>query len=101
MKSLLAGVHCAITKDNELVLDPDQLVCEHAIANLTFVFESVQRNVVAAHTTGRFTIGQYNDAVIKCRHASDIIFKFYREAIRKFATHATITTTVETKNVIA
>lgn len=95
MKSLLAGVHCAITNDNELVLDPDQLVCERAVASLTFVFESVQRNVVATHTTGRFTIGQYNDAVIKCRHASDIIFKFYREVIRKFATHTT-TTKVET-----
>lgn len=94
MKSLLAGVHCAITNDNELVLDPDQLVCEHAVASLTFVFECVQRNVVAAHTTGRFTIGQYNDAVIKCRHASDIIFKFYREAIRKFATHATAAPTM-------
>lgn len=98
MKSLLAGVHCAITKDHELVLDPDQLICEHAVASLTFVFDSAQRNVVAAHTTGRFSIGQYNDAVIKCRHASDIIFKFYREAIRKFATHVTTTamTTVET-----
>lgn len=91
MKSLLGGVHCVITSDNELVLDPDQLVSEHAVASLTFVFESVHRNVVAVHTTGRFTIGQYNDAVIKCRHASDIIFKFYREVIKKFATHTTTT----------
>lgn len=88
MKGLLAGVHCALTSDNELVLDPDQLVCERAVANLTFVFESVHRNVVAVHTTGRFTIGQYNDAVIKCRHASEIIFNFYREAMKKYLTHA-------------
>lgn len=88
MKGLLAGVHCVLTTENELVLDPVQLVCEHAVATLTFVFESVHRNVVAVHTTGRFTIGQYNDAVIKCRHASEIIFKFYREAMKKYLTHA-------------
>lgn len=84
MKSLLAGVHCVITNDNELVLDPDQSICDHAVASLTFVFDSVQKNVVAAHTTGRFTIGQYNDAVTQCKHASEIVFKFYRDAIRKF-----------------
>lgn len=81
---MFAGVHCILTADNELVLDADQLACEHAVASLTFVYESVHRNVVAVHTTGRFTIGQYNDAVIKCRHASEIIFKFYRESLRKY-----------------
>lgn len=91
MKSLLAGVHCIITIENDLVLDPDQFVCEHAIASLTFVFESIHKNIVAVYSTGQFTIGQYNDAVIKCRHASDIIFNFYRKIIKKFATHATIT----------
>lgn len=96
MKSLLAGVHCVINSENELILDPDQFVSEHAVASLTFVFESIQKNVVAVHTTGRFPIGQYNDAVIKCRHASEIIFKFYREIIRKIATHATTTTKVKT-----
>lgn len=84
MKCLLAGVHCVITNDNELVLDPDQDICGNAIASLTFVFESIQKNIVAVHTTGRFTIGQYNDAVTQCRQASEIIFKFYKEAIRKF-----------------
>lgn len=96
MKSLLAGVHCGITVDSELILDPDQFASEHAVASLTFIFESIHGNIVAVHTTGRFTIGQYNDAVIKCRHASQIIFKFYREVIRKFATHATTMTNVET-----
>lgn len=87
MKSTFAGVHCVLSNDNELVLDPDQFICEHAVSSLTFVFDSIHRNVIAAHTTGRFTIGQYNDAVIKCRKASDIIFNFYREAIRKFLIH--------------
>lgn len=88
MKGLLAGVHCVLTTDDDLIIDPVQLVCERAVASLTLVFESVNRNVVAVHTTGRFTIGQYNDAVIKCRQASDIIFKFYREAMKKYLSYA-------------
>lgn len=88
MKSLLAGVHSAITTDGELVLDPEQSVCDHAVASLTFVFDSVEKNVVAVHTNGRFTIGQYNDAVIQCRMASEKIFQFYRDAIKKFITHS-------------
>lgn len=84
MKALLAGVHCVITNDNEIVLDPDQNTSEHAAASLTFVFDSIEKNIVAVHTTGKFTIGQYNDAVTQCKHASETVFKFYRDAIRKF-----------------
>lgn len=88
MKSLLAGVHCVITDNKELVLDPDQSICEQATASLTFVFESVQNNIVTVHTNGKFSIGQYNDALIQCRHASKSIFEFYREAIKKFSKYS-------------
>lgn len=84
MKMLLAAVHCVINEDGDLVLDPDQITSEKAQANMTFVLDSNEKNVIAAHTNGRFTIGQYNDALEQCKQASDTIFQFYREAIRKF-----------------
>lgn len=97
MYALVAGVHCVLMDDNELILDPDQLDFEHAVASLTFVFESIHLNVVAAHTSGRFTIEQYHRAVIKCKHASKTIFNFYRAAIEKYAPH---TIGTENKNKI-
>lgn len=84
MKMLVAGIHCIINTDGELIIDPNQNNCENALASLTFVFDSVEQNIVATYTTGKFTIGQFNDALIQCKQASNIIFKFYREAIRKF-----------------
>lgn len=88
MKMLLAGVHCILDENSELVLDPDQSRCEKALASLTFVFDSINKNTIATHTTGRFTIGQYNDALIQCKQASDTIFQFYRDAIKKFNKNA-------------
>lgn len=84
MYALVAGVHCVIMADNTIVLDPDQLVSEQAVASLTFVFESIHSNVVATHTNGRFTIEQYHFAMAKCKHASKTIFNFYRAAVKKY-----------------
>lgn len=98
MYALVAGVHCVLMADNELILDPDQLVFEHAVATLTFVFESINLNVVAAHTSGRFTIEQYHRAAMKCKHASQSIFNFYRAAMEKSAAH---TVGTEDKNKIS
>lgn len=85
MNALVAGVHCVIMADNKLVLDPDQLISEQAVASLTFVFESIHLNVIASHTSGRFTIGQYHLALTKCKHASQTIFNFYRAAVQKYS----------------
>lgn len=87
MKCMLAGIHCAITADGAIELDPEQNVCDRAAANLMFIFDSVDRNIVAAQATGRFTIGQYNDAITQCRLASQRIFEFYKDTIKKFANH--------------
>lgn len=85
MKSLVAAVHCAINESNELVLDPEQDVCDRSVANCTFVFDNVDKNVIAVHTNGRFTIEQYQNALQQCKQASDVIFQLYRDAIRKFS----------------
>lgn len=84
MKMLLAGVHSVIDKKGELILDPDQSRCDTALASFTFVFDSIEKNTVATHTTGRFTIGQYNDALTQCQQASATVFQFYRDAMKKF-----------------
>lgn len=86
MKFLLAAVHCIVSADGkDLILDPDHRQCVNSTAQLTFVFDSVKQNAVAIHTAGRYSIGQYNDALAMCRQASTYIFKFYKDAVMKFA----------------
>jgi exosome complex component RRP46 len=85
LKYSIAAVHCVIDNDDQVILDPDHKVSREASGYLTFVFESVNKNTVATHTDGRFTVGQYNDALLLARTASDGIFNFYREIVKKFA----------------
>lgn len=88
MHALVAGIHCVLMADGTFVLDPDQLVFEQSVASLTFIFESIHLNVVSVHTTGCFTVDQYHQAMIKCKHASKTIFDFYRAAAEKYAAHS-------------
>jgi hypothetical protein len=52
-------------------------------ASLTFVFDSIKKNIIASHTTGRFTQFQYQESLLKCRNVSDKIFSFYRDIVKK------------------
>lgn len=85
MKFLVAAVFCAISDNDDIHLDPDHKQCANAKAQMTFVFDSVQKNVVAVHTIGKYSVGQYNDAMAMCREASTIPFQFYKNAVEKFA----------------
>lgn len=84
MKCIFAAIHCIIDENEDFHLDPDKEKCDHSIADFTFVFDSINRNTIATYTSGKFTVGQYNDALIQCREASNTIFKFYRDAVKKF-----------------
>lgn len=84
MKTLIAGVHCIISADGDLILDPNGEQTKNARASLTFVFDSVDKNIVTEHTSGKFTVGQYNDALVQCQQASSIVFQFYRDAVKKY-----------------
>lgn len=84
MKMLIAGVHCIINSDDDLIIDPDREQTENAQASLTFVFDSVNKNIITEYTTGKFTIGQYTDALVQCQQASSAVFEFYRNAFKKF-----------------
>ncbi|XP_049791200.1 exosome complex component RRP46 isoform X2 [Schistocerca nitens] len=53
-------------------------------ASLTFVFESQKKSVVASHTEGHFSQLQFQECLLRCRHASDVLFKLYREIVKKY-----------------
>lgn len=85
MKFLVAAVHCVVTNDGDLIMDPDQRQTAASRAQLTFVLDSVKRKAVAIHSSGKYTMAQYSDALEMSRQASENVFKFYKDAVKKFA----------------
>lgn len=84
MKFTVGAVHCIIDKDGQLILDPDQYQAKDYRACFTFVFDSLERDLVTVHSSGCFKIAQFNDAYLLCRAASGFIFEFYRKIMTKF-----------------
>lgn len=85
MKFLVGAVHCVVNADSDIILDPNHRQSAEAVAHFTFVFDSVHNSTVALHTSGKYTIGQYNDAQVRCKEASFLVFQFYKKAVKKFA----------------
>ncbi|XP_071453880.1 exosome complex component RRP46 [Hetaerina americana] len=85
MKFLIAAVSCAITKSDEIILDPDHVNSKDIKSELMFAFDNIDFRVVAVHTTGLFSDDQYKQAMHFCAEASKKIFDFYREIVKKYA----------------
>lgn len=91
MKCTVAAVRCVITeKDGQIVLDPSQRSSDAEESNtqradFVFVFDSVERKAVSCHCTGRYTPEEFEEAMVVAGSASEEVFQFYRNSLRKFA----------------
>ncbi|XP_063705424.1 exosome complex component RRP46 [Culicoides brevitarsis] len=82
-KYLVAAVYCAVNEEGEIHVDPDLRKDQVTQAQMTFVFDSLMTKAVAVHTEGTFTMEQYKKAMDLCRSASEKVFEFYRDIIKK------------------
>lgn len=82
-KFLVAAVYCVVNEDGEITVDPDLRTYHKPTAVLTFVFDSLQIKALAVHTAGKFTMEQYQKAMDLCRSASEKVFDFYRDIVKK------------------
>lgn len=55
-------------------------------SSLTFVFENTSNRILTVESEGKFTEVQYKEAMEKCRRSSKVIFQFYKDMIKKYAT---------------
>ncbi|XP_043273040.1 exosome complex component RRP46 [Venturia canescens] len=86
MKYTIAAVNCMIDKESgKLLLDPDAKELQNSRASFTFAFESIKKELVCCHTTGRFNDDEFFASMEKCRSASQHVFEFYREIVKKYA----------------
>ncbi|XP_076233844.1 exosome complex component Rrp46 [Calliopsis andreniformis] len=86
MKFTIAAVSCMIEEDTgDTILDPDNSQLQHARAEFTYAFDSLKKDVVCCHTVGRFTQDEFFETMDKCKEASQYVFDFYRNLVKKFA----------------
>ncbi|KAI5748405.1 hypothetical protein M8J77_025182 [Diaphorina citri] len=85
MRYILAAVSCIINDKNEVILDANQIQSNKSHASMTFVFDSQKKHLVTSQTGGNFSQNQYEECLIRCREASEHIFKYYKQVVQKYA----------------
>lgn len=80
MKYMFAAATSFLTTDGTLELVPP-IVGSDIKASLTFVFNSVDKNLIACHTEGSFSDEQYSNALELCRDESLNIFEFIKSSL--------------------
>ena len=83
LRFMCAAVACVYTEADELVIDPSAKHEKNSNSHFTFVFESVNHDIVTCYSKGVFTNEQYKLALEASTKASLEIFAFYRESIKK------------------
>lgn len=83
MKFLVAGVGCALGKDDSLYIHSGLVDYAHAKATFDFVFDSVEGGIVASHTTGSYTLETYQAALQKCKEESIHVFNYFKDVMSK------------------
>jgi len=83
MKYVVAAVHCSVDKNNTIICTPSQEQLKESVSSHTFVFESVNHNLVTTYSLGRISPDHLLLAIDKCSKESEKVFTFIRESVRK------------------
>ena len=83
MKSMMASVSSCIDCDGNLILDPSRKVEEKCRAKFTFVFESKEKKILSVIADGKYSKEDFQRSLLTCRRASDLIFDFYKDSIKR------------------
>jgi exosome complex component RRP46 len=83
MRFLFAGVTLGVQeKGGGIVLEPED-GDKGIIARITFVYDSVNMDVLASHLEGKIPEKKFQECLAAGKEASLRIFAFYRETIRR------------------
>lgn len=63
------------------------LLCfdQNARAEFTYAFDSINKDIICCHTVGQYTEAELFETMDKCKQASQHIFDFYRNLVKKYA----------------
>ncbi|CAG5004308.1 unnamed protein product [Parnassius apollo] len=85
MRFVFAAISCAVDESGNIVLEPTQEQATSARALLNFVFESRNKDLLTGFSEGSYSESAYEEALERCRAASDLVFTFYRDIISKYS----------------
>ncbi|KAG6441995.1 exosome complex component RRP46 [Manduca sexta] len=85
MRCVFAAVMCAIDDSGNITLDPGAAQLETARAVMNFVFDGRDRSLITGFTEGNFSEDAYREALERCRAASELVFTFYRDIVKKYS----------------
>ncbi|CAG0884531.1 unnamed protein product [Darwinula stevensoni] len=83
MNSTFAAVTIGISKDDDLIVDPDDTQEEECESLLTFAFESQNLELVASHADGQFTAETFIKCMKLACEISQEIFQEFRKCVKK------------------
>ncbi|XP_035240169.1 exosome complex component RRP46 isoform X1 [Anguilla anguilla] len=83
MGCLFCGVTCAIDPEGHIVTDPTAQQEKDSRAVMTFAIDSAQHRVMMSSTKGSFSVNELQQCIAVSQRASEKIFQFYRESIRR------------------
>ena len=83
MKETMAAVSCCINQEGNIVLDPTVKDEEESRACLTFVFDSINKDVISTSSHGKFSADEFQSCLVTCRKACTMVFSFYRETMER------------------
>lgn len=81
LKFLIGSVTSTIDEDGNFCLNPEKIALDQAKAVFVFVFDNIDCNVVATHTSGSFTPAQFKHALELCKGEVKNVFHFIKEKI--------------------
>ncbi|XP_077563881.1 exosome complex component Rrp46 [Haemaphysalis longicornis] len=81
MKCHVAAVTGALTKDGNILLDPDRQQEQDARAVCTLCFQSQDHRLVSSYTRGQFTREEFRKCLALCQAAAGEVFAFYQDAL--------------------
>lgn len=80
MKCMFAAMTCFLDQEGSLLFVPpsDESTIQ---ATFMFVFDSVEKNIIASHNDGFFSTEQYKDALRLCKEESSSVFEFFKKSL--------------------
>ncbi|XP_014217264.1 exosome complex component RRP46 [Copidosoma floridanum] len=87
MKYTFAAVCCMIDKESgSIIIDPSSTQLKKSKATFTFAFDSLNKELICCQSSGKFKEEELIGAVEKCKEASQHLFDFYRDIVKRYAT---------------
>ena len=83
MKCMISAISCATFEDKTNKWDPTQEEEAGAVSEYTFVYESVQKNVIYNYYVGETDIANYMLFLRRGRQLANQVFEYYRESFEK------------------